>query len=566
MIRLIGLLAFAGTTNICIGAESGTPASDKSGRSVSSPPTYTSGPIQNPLDPQAYLADLASRMHSSDGKSLLMKGMVTPKIRKADPPRTDTLPSKPAAPSGVGASCAVNAAKTPDATPSQAKPQTQKSVPAAEVPTMMVWNGLSPDNRAAQRAMEHLQASRATQASLTARVVEAARADAAPMVLTAQATGGGQTAREVSPLNQALMSAQPGLTLWTTPTPANLAEKIDIDPSVALKDPNAAGADPSGVDASKPWSLGTDLDKYRAHAVKEGSRDSTESLKKALERAGLAIGDGVNVFILGYGSDRAKAFRINDGKGLLDEPGNVPRRAGATAISFADGMYSLADLIAFDSLPDPIKDVYKDNNPLVRPLIFTGRTIGGVWKTTEEVGNALTWGYFDNVTGCVGIVIEDIMELLKHVGQAATNLVRAPVQLVAGKKEPVERTLDWILLVPLEFATNSAQMKGFSNMDDYKTAFEDKGVIGSVLELGGSTFLAYRMVDELVDELKKDKHRRSSTTSEPETPTDPPGDTIVQATGSEMLFLVEGEWPNMISEGGIIYFDGPFPTVTVYIE
>jgi hypothetical protein len=272
------------------------------------------------------------------------------------------------------------------------------------------------------------------------------------------------------------------------------------------------------------------------------------------------------VFILGYGSDRAKPFRVNDGKGLLDEPGKVPQRAGATAISFADGVYSLADLIALDSLPDPIKEVYQDNNPLVRPLIFTGRTIGGVWKTTEEIGNAVTWGYFDNVTGCVGIVIEDIMELLKHVGQAATNVVRAPVQLVAGKKEGAERAMDWILLVPLEFVTNSAQMKGIANMDDYKTAFEDKGVIGSVLELGGSTFLAYRMVDELVEELERDKSHHRSTTTESETPPETPTETVTHATGSEALFLVNGEWPNMITDGGVIYFDGPLPVVTVIIE
>ncbi len=382
----------------------------------------------------------------------------------------------------------------------------------------------------------------------------------------ASAVAAGQPAPS---LNQTLMSAKPGLTLWTKSTPANLAEKIVVDPSMA-GDPNLAGIDPNllaGIEDEKPWELGADLDKYRAHAVKEGARDSGESLKKALETAGVTIGDGVNVFILGYGSEKAKALRVNDGKGLLDEPGKVPAQAGKTVVSVADGMYSLADLITLDALPDPLKDIYKDNNPLVRPVIFTGRAIGGVWKTTEEVGNAVTWGYFDNVTGCVGLVIEDILELFKHVGQAATNVVRAPVQLIAGKKEGTERVMDWVLLVPLEFASNSVEMKGIANMEDYKAAFEDKGVIGSVLEFGGSTFLVYRAVDELIDELKDDDHHSHSRDSS-EPPVDEPTDPVVtpNPSGSDILFIVDGEWPTISAEGGIIIFDGDLPAITVLIE
>ncbi|MBP7051677.1 MAG: hypothetical protein KBE65_11730 [Phycisphaerae bacterium] len=587
VIRLVGLLVFAGTANVCL----------------------AQGPIRDPLNPQAYMSELASRLDSSDSKDLLTKGIKTQKVQKkaqkAGSPQANPTPSKAAVPPATAPVPGDSATKTPTAAPAPAKNQTiipaaspvpvrspilipaasassasGVNVPAVgpvrerseavgndslgQVPGLTAWNGLSPGNQAAQRALKELEASRAARVAALSHPVESDMTSAAP---AARMTAAGQETKvAVGPLNQSLMSAGTGLSLWTTPTPANLAEKIVIDPSVALQDPNVGSADPNASSERKAWSLGSDLDKYRAHAVKEGSRSSGQSLKKALEKAGLAVGDGVNVFILGYGSDRAKPFRVNDGKGLLDEPGKVPQRAGTTVVSFADGVYSLADLIAFDSLPDPIKEVYGDNHPLVRPLIFTGRTIGGVWKTTEEVGNAVTWGYFDNVTGCVGIVIEDIMELVKHVGQAATNLVRAPVKLVAGKKEGVERTMDWILLVPLEFVTNSAQMKGIANMDDYKTAFEDKGVIGSIVELGGSTFLAYRMVDELVDRLKDDKgHHRSKTTEpEPETPTEPTTPTAPH--GTEVLFMVEGEWPNLTSGSGIVYFDGPLPTVTVLIE
>jgi hypothetical protein len=185
------------------------------------------------------------------------------------------------------------------------------------------------------------------------------------------------------------------------------------------------------------------------------------------------------------------------------------------------------DLAALNSLPDPKEAVYADNNPLVRPLIFTGRTIGGVWKTTEEMGNALTWGLFDNVTGCIGLVIEDIVELIKHAGQAVTNVARTPFHLVAGKKknEGLDRTLDWILLVPLELASNAVEMKGFSNMEDYEKAFAEKGVIGSVLEFAGSTYIVYRVADELLEKRKKDRSSRNQNEAqqpgEPATPQTP---------------------------------------------
>ena len=425
---------------------------------------------------------------------------------------------------------------------------------------MMVWNGLSPDNRAAQKVLQDMG-------------VSPASAVGGKIGGTVQVAG--PNPRGLGALDQAILAAKPGLTLWTpsamhgsmlgvpaAASAANLVETVALDGLAGTMDPNAG---PAASRERAPWTLGKDLDKYRAHAVKEGSRDSGESLKKALERAGVTIGDGVNVFVLGYGSDRGKPFRGNDGKGLLDEPGKVPERAGATAVSFADGLYSIADLITLDSLPDPLKDTYQENNPLVRPVIYTGRTIGGVWKTTEEVGNALTWGYFDNVTGCVGIVIEDILELFKHVGQAATNLVRVPVQLLAGKKEGVERTMDWVLLVPLEFVSNSVEMKGISNMEGYKNAFEDKGVIGSVLEFGGSTFLVYRAIDELVDELDdKHHHRRSQPDNPPDEPSVPDGD-LPGSTGNEVLFLVDGEWPTTTSPG-LIYFEGQWPTVTIIVE
>jgi hypothetical protein len=552
------------------------------------------------MNPQAYMSQLASKLNSTDGRGLLMKGVQPQKTHQANPSPAKALPAKPApaanpavtpvkpatttTPGIVGTVQPASAAgpivapvvraptvtgnpssPAPDLGPIVQKlpPPAPKAEPVAPVSTMAVWNGLSADNRAAQRVMEQLEASRAAKMQAASQATQSVAAADKPAAQTASAK---PAVGEVSPLNQTLMSAQPGLTLWTKPTPANLVEKVVLEGLAAIGDPNMAKIDPSTPAERKPWSLGADLDKYRAHAVKEGTRDSGQSLKKALERTGMTIGDGVNVFILGYGSDKAKPFRVNDGKGLLDEPGKVPQRAGDTMVSFADGVYSLADLITLDALPDPLKDAYKDNNPLVRPLVFTGRTIGGVFKTTEEIGNAVTWGYFDNVTGCIGIVVEDILELFKHVGQAATNLVRAPVQLIAGKKEGTERAMDWVLLVPLEFVTNSVQMKGIANMDDYKNAFEDKGVIGSVLEFGGSTFLVYRAIDELLDELKdKDRSRRTASETPAEPPAEPLPITPGATTGSEIMWLLEGDWTPSTTPG-VIYFEGQWPTVTVLIE
>jgi hypothetical protein len=326
-----------------------------------------------------------------------------------------------------------------------------------------------------------------------------------------------------------LIAGRPGLTLWSEPG------------STALGGAEAAPApEPEG-----PWTLGGDLEKYRAHAVKDGSRNSGENLKKALERTGMTLGDGVNIFVLGYASDRAKPFRQNDGKGLLQEPGKVPEAAGVTIGSLGVGLYSLADLLTLNALPDANTPAYKDNNPLVRPVVFAGRTVHGVWKTTEEVGNAVTWGLFDNVTGCIGLVIEDIVEVVKHAGEAVTNVARVPFHLAAGKNktEGTDRALDWILLVPLELVSNAVEMKGIANMQDYKMAFREKGVIGSVLEFGGSTYVVYRAVDELADKLKDEFDHDGSSggnsggSSGGQNPPDTPGTDVPVDTSGDIWFF-----------------------------
>ncbi|UCD48532.1 MAG: hypothetical protein JSW27_13470 [Phycisphaerales bacterium] len=420
-------------------------------------------------------------------------------------------------------------------------PAVQGSTPTE--PSMDKETWLSRDNRAAQRALD----------TIRRRDSSIGEDQAAPAAKDAVASGPTYRFGDISqhtPESLDRLGSQPA------------SQMLRLSGGAAVPSTAPLADDPTSYAATdlsqaknfyererRPWSLGADLDQYRAHAVREGTRDSGASLAKALERIGLAIEDSTNIITLGYASDRGEPFRGNDGKGLFEAPERVPMEVGATAASFGSGLYSFADLITFDGLPDVEASVYQDNHPIVRPMIFTGRTIGGVWKTTEEIGNAVTWGYFDNVTGSIGMVIEDLIEVLKHAGQAVTNLARVPVHLIAGEdREGADRALDWVLLVPLEFASNVLEMKGISNTGDYKTAFADKGVIGSMLEFGGSTFIVYRVVDELVDELKDDGNSRHTDSSgdsavepepEPEVPVDtttPPG------TWTDFVFTEDGVW------------------------
>lgn len=375
---------------------------------------------------------------------------------------------------------------------------------------------LSPENQAAKRALAKMG------------MLDDSQTEAGAEAATGQMPSVAKRAPQLTPrdLGPGTAVREPQLRLLSGEVLNTEMTLPGTIPSYAATDISQAKHFYEHKDPKEPWSLGTDLDKYREHALREGSRDFGQSLGKALERIGLAVEDTTNVFTLGYASDRAEPFRGNDGKGLLDEPGRVPQQAGETIISLGDGLYSLADLVALDSLPDHEKHVYSDNHPIVRPLLFTGRAIGGVWKTTEEIGNAVTWGYFDNVTGAVGMVIEDVIEVLKHAGQAVTNLARVPVQLISGNDPGADKALDWVLLVPLEFASNVLEMKGIANTADYETAFADKGVIGSMLEFGGSTFIVYRVVDEVIDELdeRSSSNRQSSKAADgsPAEPSEPP--------------------------------------------
>jgi len=247
------------------------------------------------------------------------------------------------------------------------------------------------------------------------------------------------------------------------------------------------------------WSLRSDLRKYRLYAVKEGSRDSAESLGKAFSNAGLAIEDGINIFAIGYASERGLPFRGNDGKSPFFHLGKVVDGGGKTIEDILLLLYAGADAAVLDSLPDPENEAYKDNHPLVRLPVHAGMAIGDAWKTVENAGNTLTWGYWDNVTGSAGRCFVDIVEIGKHGGEAVTNLPRGPVRLIFGENKYLEGIQDWVFLVPLECSSNIIEMEGIRNMGDYKIAFGEKGVIGSAAEMVGSGFIVGKSAYKLID-------------------------------------------------------------------
>jgi hypothetical protein len=97
-------------------------------------------------------------------------------------------------------------------------------------------------------------------------------------------------------LRQEMAQSKPGIRLWTEPAP----EKADDGSEVAARprltrapanadDEREASAAPTRqpvqARTEEPWSLGEDLEKYRSYAVSQGSRESGESLGKALEQA-----------------------------------------------------------------------------------------------------------------------------------------------------------------------------------------------------------------------------------------------------------------------------------------
>ena len=110
----------------------------------------------------------------------------------------------------------------------------------------------------------------------------------------------------------------------------------------------------------------------------------------------------------GYNLGGAVSYKENDGDPPLWHMREVREEAGYTLVQLKDGAYSVADVVTLNYLPDLEKEVYYSSIPILRPLVFTGRTLVGSWKMLESTGNMLTWGYFDNLTTPAGTYIKSI--------------------------------------------------------------------------------------------------------------------------------------------------------------
>jgi hypothetical protein len=110
----------------------------------------------------------------------------------------------------------------------------------------------------------------------------------------------------------------------------------------------------------------------------------------------------------GRGLDTAVSYKENDGDPPLWHMREVREDAGYTLVALKDGVYSVADVVTLNHLPDLEKEAYYSAIPILRPLVFTGRTLVGTWRVLESTGNVLTWGYFDNVTKPAGTYVKNI--------------------------------------------------------------------------------------------------------------------------------------------------------------
>jgi len=164
-----------------------------------------------------------------------------------------------------------------------------------------------------------------------------------------------------------------------------------------------------------------DLEKPTARTLQKPTSPGGEHFKTAWRHAGFALDDVVNVITCGHGSDRAVQFRENDGKNPSSHLEKVTDEGGQTIDNVLNVFYSTGDAVLIDSLPDFKNETYKSNHALLRPCIFSGKTVLTSWKTVENVGNTLTWGYFDNVTGSAVMLIWDIIESLRYSCQGIAD-------------------------------------------------------------------------------------------------------------------------------------------------
>ena len=248
-------------------------------------------------------------------------------------------------------------------------------------------------------------------------------------------------------------------------------------------------------------SAGKDLERYRGHAVEQGSRDPEENLERFVVHLKGMLAGIHDVVKAGYAGDNVEA-RENDFKHPsvhASEAGKSLKRTGKYFLSI---FYSLIDLLAFNALPDPDPE-YEKVDPWLRPPMYLGKTVRGSIDSGVGIMNIPMRGLADNIKDAAYDTVEEAAEALKSIGQAAANAaIRKPVRFLVKNpdSDKADKVVDWFALVPFEYLSNLMEGEGFTNLEDYRESVQQKGYTFITLELGGNTFLLIRSLSRLVPE------------------------------------------------------------------
>ncbi len=264
-----------------------------------------------------------------------------------------------------------------------------------------------------------------------------------------------------------------------------------------------------------------DINNYRKYAVTQGSRSSSQSLRNAIQHLINVGGGEYELLTLGYGVDAEQGYKANDfrlGQILRQTIDDVDRTIGGVL----QAIYSIFDAVTLDALPNPPNEEYNNTPHPMRPLRFAGSSICDLARTGIDLANIPTLGLADNVLSSAYKTLDEVVEAVKETAQAGTNLLRKPAYLIASK-DKADRVVDWVALVPLEWATNVAKFEGFTNLDrnNYQRMLKEKGYTGLIIEFAGSSWLLYKAIN------RDHHHHRSKKKPEEKPPEFPelPGES-----------------------------------------
>ncbi len=236
--------------------------------------------------------------------------------------------------------------------------------------------------------------------------------------------------------------------------------------------------------SQKEYHFGEDIEKYRRHALEQGSRNSIENLGKAGHHGKMAVYDFGEALTLSKTKDsRYGELTKNDG------PGKIGNHIG-NAFGGLLNLGGKALNIIYN--PDPS---LKDKHTIEKFFISTGRALDAGMDAGVKIANVPTVGHADNVVVPALSGVRESIETGKHLAEAGTNLPRTIVKI---DNERVNKVYDWATLVPLEFGSNVAQGEGIQNMVDYDSAVNRKGRTGAIAEQAATLSLIGYGISEAV--------------------------------------------------------------------